>query len=62
MSIPVWFTPIGTGDFEIACAQLCGIGHAKMFGMLKVLEQADYDKWMEEEQAALSEEDEYEEF
>ncbi|MDJ0842396.1 MAG: cytochrome c oxidase subunit II [Acidobacteriota bacterium] len=62
MSIPVWFTPVGAGEFEIACAQLCGIGHATMFGKFNVLDQAGYDKWMADEQTALEEEGEYEEF
>ena len=27
---PVWFTPNLLGEFEIACSQLCGLGHYKM--------------------------------
>jgi cytochrome c oxidase subunit 2 len=34
---------------EIACAQLCGIGHARMRGLLTVDSQEDYDKWMKEQ-------------
>ena len=54
MSIPVWFTPIQTGKSEIACAQLCGLGHYRMKGFLTVHEQADFDKWMAEQAEALS--------
>ena len=32
LMIPTWFTPTKTGQFEIACAQLCGIGHYSMRG------------------------------
>lgn len=42
-SIPVWFTPIVTGDWEINCSQLCGLGHFRMRGFYSVKSQADYD-------------------
>jgi cytochrome c oxidase subunit 2 len=46
------FTPTEVGDYEIACAELCGLGHYKMHGMVKVVSQADFDKWMAEREAA----------
>lgn len=46
LAIHMHFTPITTGDYEIACAQLCGLGHYKMHGMLKVVSQEEYDKWL----------------
>lgn len=54
MSIPMWFTPTKTGQFEIACAQLCGIGHYRMRGFVNVQNQADFDKWVSEQVAANS--------
>ena len=27
-----WFTPTRTGEFEILCAELCGVGHPHMRG------------------------------
>jgi cytochrome c oxidase subunit 2 len=50
MSIPVWFTPVKTGDSEIACAQLCGNGHAAMRGYLYVDTPEEYAKWLKEMQ------------
>ncbi|MBP6343807.1 MAG: cytochrome c oxidase subunit II [Candidatus Omnitrophica bacterium] len=50
MSIPVWFTPIKTGDFEIACAQLCGIGHYRMKGFLNIHSPEEYAKWVSEQE------------
>src|SRR5439155_852306 len=32
--IPIWFTPIKTGTYEVICAQLCGLGHYGMKGTL----------------------------
>jgi len=46
LAIHMHFTPIKTGDFEIACAELCGLGHYKMHGMLKVVSQEEFDKWL----------------
>jgi cytochrome c oxidase subunit 2 len=50
MVIEVWFTPTQIGEFEIACTELCGLGHYKMRGILKVMSQEDYDKWLQEEE------------
>jgi cytochrome c oxidase subunit II len=46
LAIHMHFTPIQTGEFEIACAELCGLGHYKMHGMLKVVSQEEFDKWL----------------
>ncbi len=42
----LWFTPTRTGDFEVLCEELCGVGHHTMRGMVVVDEQADYDAWL----------------
>jgi len=51
LSIPTWFTPTREGDYKIACAQLCGNGHYSMYGTLKVVSQAEFDKWLGEQSA-----------
>ena len=33
---PVWFTPTKTGEWDIACSQLCGLGHYRMVAKLKL--------------------------
>lgn len=43
------FTPAVTGTYEIACAELCGLGHYKMRGFLKVVTQPEYDAWMQDQ-------------
>jgi cytochrome c oxidase subunit 2 len=48
LMIHMHFTPTQMGDYEIACAELCGLGHYKMHGILKVVSQADFDKWLAE--------------
>lgn len=51
--IPVWFTPKGTGKWEISCAQLCGLGHYRMRGYFVVETQAEWDAWMAEQATYL---------
>lgn len=51
MEIPVWFEPTMTGDFEIACAQLCGLGHYRMNGYVTVHSQEDFDAWLAEQRS-----------
>jgi cytochrome c oxidase subunit 2 len=50
----VWFIPTRTGEYEIACSQLCGLGHYRMKGFVTVQTAADYDKWMAEQVKALT--------
>jgi cytochrome c oxidase subunit 2 len=38
---------------EIACAQLCGLGHYRMRGYLNILSQEDYTKWIADQETAL---------
>jgi cytochrome c oxidase subunit 2 len=40
---------------EIACSQLCGLGHYRMRGFYTVQTQGEYDAWFAEETALLSE-------
>ncbi len=47
-SIPVWFEATQTGNFEIACAQLCGNGHYRMRGFFNVVTQEEFEQWSEE--------------
>jgi len=48
---PVWFTPTRTGEWEIVCSQLCGIGHYRMRGFYTIQTQQDFDAWFEEQRA-----------
>lgn len=44
-----WFTPTRTGSFEVLCAELCGIGHAFMRGVVDVDTEQDYQAWLQEQ-------------
>jgi len=53
MRIPVWFEATEAGSYDLICAELCGWGHYKMAGRVRVLPQADFDRWLSEQRAAL---------
>jgi cytochrome c oxidase subunit 2 len=44
----LWFTAKETGQFDIACAQHCGVAHYKMRGQLTVLPPEGYAAWLEQ--------------
>jgi cytochrome c oxidase subunit 2 len=49
MGIEVWFTPTVAGEYEIACAELCGLGHYRMKSALTIDDSQDsFNKWLEE--------------
>lgn len=67
LTIPIWFVPdvttaemrARTGNpefqYEIACAQLCGLGHYRMRGFVTVLNTEEFQTWMDAEVAKLEE-------
>lgn len=46
MTPEVVFVPTRTGDFEIACAQLCGLAHYRMRGFFHVVTGRQFDDWL----------------
>lgn len=46
MTINVMFTPTTAGTYEIACAELCGVGHYIMRGKITVEPQQAFDRWL----------------
>ncbi|HUP65024.1 MAG TPA: hypothetical protein VM557_07075 [Thermoanaerobaculia bacterium] len=51
MEIQVYFTPVRTNGeerWEIACAQLCGLGHYRMRGFLTVHTEEEFAAWLGE--------------
>lgn len=47
----MWFQAKETGEFEIACAELCGNSHYKMRGKLVIESEEDYNKWLESQES-----------
>jgi cytochrome c oxidase subunit 2 len=46
MMTPVWFTPTLEGRFDIACSQLCGLGHYRMRGWIVVESAEAFERWL----------------
>jgi cytochrome c oxidase subunit 2 len=46
MEIHIHFTADVPGDYELVCAELCGLGHYRMHSMLTVMSEDDYEKWL----------------
>jgi len=51
MEIPLRFLAEKTGAYEVACAELCGLGHYRMRGMLQVLDPGAFEAWLGEQVA-----------
>ena len=44
--VSFWFTPTLAGRYEAMCAQLCGVGHPNMRGMVVVEDDAAFQVWL----------------
>lgn len=53
MIIHMHFDATVPGQYELACAELCGLGHYRMRSFVNVVSQEEYDKWMSDQEAAL---------
>jgi cytochrome c oxidase subunit 2 len=53
MTMPVWFVPNRLGEYEISCSQLCGLGHYRMRGYITVESDANFRKWLDDQQKEL---------
>ncbi len=51
--VAVWFQATDTGDFEIACAQLCGVAHYRMMGDLFIRTPEEFASWLKRKGAEL---------
>lgn len=47
----VWFEPIKTGEYHLFCAEFCGTEHSQMRGRVIVMEQAEYQQWLDRQGA-----------
>ena len=53
LDIPVWFVPNRIGDYEIACSQLCGLGHYRMRGFVNIKSAADFQTFLTDEAKSI---------
>jgi len=43
------FTPMREGEFDLACAELCGLGHYTMKGKVHVVKPEEYEEWLKQQ-------------
>jgi len=43
----MWFVTTRTGNFELACSQLCGTGHYNMKSPIRVVTREEFGEWNE---------------
>ncbi|RMH77300.1 MAG: hypothetical protein D6681_20970 [Calditrichaeota bacterium] len=55
LDIPVYFTATRTGNFEINCAQLCGLGHYRMRGRFIIQTAEEFEAWMQQKLQEIQE-------
>ncbi len=51
-----WFEPEDTGSYDIFCAEYCGERHSYMHSIVKVMPEADFNRWLDEEERLAKEE------
>ncbi len=49
LEIPLRFVAERTGDFELVCTELCGMGHQRMRAPFSVKTAEEYEQWLREE-------------
>lgn len=54
-SIPIWFEITEPGEYDLGCAELCGLGHYSMDGMVIVQSRSEFDAWNAERRTAALE-------
>ena len=45
MEIPIWFQATRPGEYVLGCAELCGLGHYRMKGVVRALDPSEFDAW-----------------
>jgi cytochrome c oxidase subunit 2 len=48
MTTRIWFEATRVGNWEIACAELCGLGHYRMKGFVTVETPEEFERWLAE--------------
>lgn len=46
-----WFEPTVTGEYDVQCAEICGIGHGLMPARIRISSPEDYAAWVQRESA-----------
>ena len=50
----VMFTPVKTGTYHTFCTEYCGTSHSAMLAKLRVVSEAEYERWVNDRSADLA--------
>ena len=53
----LWFEATQTGVYQVACAELCGLGHYRMQADVTIETQGEFDGWLAQQTSEESEHD-----
>ncbi|MBO60926.1 MAG: cytochrome c oxidase subunit II [Verrucomicrobiales bacterium] len=53
-SITGWFTPTETGEYDVQCAEICGIGHGVMAARIHIEDANTHAAWISSASAATT--------
>lgn len=61
MRIPTWFEAARSGNYEVACAQLCGNNHYSMKALMTIHDtDSQFEAWLEAQRPEVFDEEEFE--
>lgn len=52
MTTHIYYTPIETGEFTLACNQACGLSHTAMYAKVRVVTPEEYTAWLNDQAVA----------
>lgn len=50
----LWFNAEKLGDFHVFCTEYCGTSHSGMLAKMRVVTQAEYDAWIQENEEGMT--------
>jgi cytochrome c oxidase subunit II len=58
LTTTIRLTPNKVGQWQVVCAELCGLGHSTMRQQVRVIEPGEFDSWLQRRRQAQQEEEE----
>ena len=52
LNVEAYFKATIPGEYEIVCAELCGLGHYRMHGKMRVVSEEDFSNWLRQQEGA----------
>ncbi|MFZ0546210.1 MAG: cytochrome c oxidase subunit II [Candidatus Promineifilaceae bacterium] len=53
METTLRITPTEIGEYKVRCAEICGFGHSTMRAVVRVVNQSDFEAWVQEQSVSI---------